>query len=566
MYVDSYLEIFTTMYGWAFANIISSIIIGTGLVVVPFFVIIFKKWMDAKEQGMQAGGILSLLEAAQTRLVAALFVATTCFFSYSSLGNIDLVHQPKGTLLEPNPQEVSREKGTDSAMDTAMQDAKKGGISQVGNNVDGLDRVPLWWYSVMAMSSGINNAVRDGLSSFENPAREIQALAQLSTLEDNGLQNKAIAFRSQCWKEARRRYNERSGIQSGKPGALSAEANKILEIDKSDVTWIGSELYLTEQGFYDNIFLEDTSAFGSLTTTAAAGQNTGGAGNAVLHNPSCKEIWEGNGSYKGLLNEMAEHSPKAQDLISGLRNLWQKAGNKWASLVGSVHGKDKEVQIKSHAVRGMLARSTTSMNMTTNADSSDIGMYGASKGFDNAVASAAGAFGLTVQSLKGDMWRQPLLTGLPMAQALLLMGIYTFLPLAVFLSGYDLRALFLGTVALFTVKMFASMWTIAQWIDAKLVTSMYPDSLGHWIKLVERPDVAVLDGYKAQILNTLLVGLLVGLPMLWVSMMGWLGIRLGAASVALMAAAETTAKKSADTSAAAAGYVGKSFIPKPGKK
>ena len=44
MHVDSYLEIFTTVYGWALANVISSLIVGTGLVVVPFFAIIFNKW------------------------------------------------------------------------------------------------------------------------------------------------------------------------------------------------------------------------------------------------------------------------------------------------------------------------------------------------------------------------------------------------------------------------------------------------------------------------------------------------------------------------------------------
>ena len=41
MQLDSYLEIFTTMYGWAFANIIGEIITGTGLVIIPFAIIIF---------------------------------------------------------------------------------------------------------------------------------------------------------------------------------------------------------------------------------------------------------------------------------------------------------------------------------------------------------------------------------------------------------------------------------------------------------------------------------------------------------------------------------------------
>ena len=147
MHVDSYLEVFTTMYGWAFANIISSIIIGTGLVVVPFFVIIFKKWLDAKEQGMQAGGIMSLLESAQTRLIIALFVATLCFFGSptTSLKDVDIIFQPIGTYTVPSAAQptASRNTGTGTAYDTPMADANN--LESTFKGLDGLDRVPLWW-------------------------------------------------------------------------------------------------------------------------------------------------------------------------------------------------------------------------------------------------------------------------------------------------------------------------------------------------------------------------------------------------------------------------------------
>ena len=67
MQLDSYLEIFTTMYGWAFANIIGEIITGTGLVIIPFAVIIFQGWREAKEQGLQSAGVLPLLERVPRR-------------------------------------------------------------------------------------------------------------------------------------------------------------------------------------------------------------------------------------------------------------------------------------------------------------------------------------------------------------------------------------------------------------------------------------------------------------------------------------------------------------------
>ena len=79
MQLDSYLEIFTTMYGWAFANIIGEIITGTGLVLLPFAVIIFNGWRAAKEDGMEGAGVKALLERVQTQLIIALFVMSVCF-------------------------------------------------------------------------------------------------------------------------------------------------------------------------------------------------------------------------------------------------------------------------------------------------------------------------------------------------------------------------------------------------------------------------------------------------------------------------------------------------------
>ena len=66
---------------------------------------------------------------------------------------------------------------------------------------------------------------------------------------------------------------------------------------------------------------------------------------------------------------------------------------------------------------------------------------------------------------------------------------------------------------------------------------------------------------KLAILNTLLAGMLIGFPLPWVSMLGWFGVRLSATTFALIAATETTAKKSADTSAAAAGFAAKKALP-----
>ena len=69
MQLDSYLEIFTTMYGWAFANIFGEVITGTGLVVIPFMLIVFNAWREAKEQGEDSVGVFSVLDRIGTQLL-----------------------------------------------------------------------------------------------------------------------------------------------------------------------------------------------------------------------------------------------------------------------------------------------------------------------------------------------------------------------------------------------------------------------------------------------------------------------------------------------------------------
>ena len=97
MQLDSYLEIFTTMYGWAFANIIGEIITGTGLVILPFAVLIFQGWREAKEQGLtdqrllvESGIIVKRVEALELYRVKDMSVAGTFLQTVFGRGQVIL--------------------------------------------------------------------------------------------------------------------------------------------------------------------------------------------------------------------------------------------------------------------------------------------------------------------------------------------------------------------------------------------------------------------------------------------------------------------------------------------
>ena len=256
MQLDSYLEIFTTMYGWAFANIIGEAFTGTGLVVLPFMIMAFNAWRQAKEQGAEQVGVFGLVDSIGTQLIVGLFVFMTCFATspLTSLHSINLRYRPPATVTDPNPVEVSRDSGTGSTYDSALVDSIDGSMSNVSGS---LAQVPAWWMSVMAISSGINNAIKSGLSSNMSELRAMEELARIATIEDPRLLNKIQRFYSECFVPAQSRFIQMPPADLSVAGqAIIASANT--DYGPDDTGWMGSQLFRTEPGFYRVTFKEKT--------------------------------------------------------------------------------------------------------------------------------------------------------------------------------------------------------------------------------------------------------------------------------------------------------------------
>ena len=68
MGLDSYLELFTTVYGWTIANLIYGILLDTGIVFIPLIVTIVAVWMEAHENGHDpCRGVESRLDLCHAR-------------------------------------------------------------------------------------------------------------------------------------------------------------------------------------------------------------------------------------------------------------------------------------------------------------------------------------------------------------------------------------------------------------------------------------------------------------------------------------------------------------------
>ncbi|MCR6480999.1 conjugal transfer protein TraG N-terminal domain-containing protein [Variovorax sp. ZS18.2.2] len=514
MQLDSYLEIFTTMYGWAFANILGEIITGTGIIVLPFALIVFNGFKDAKENGVGAsGGVMGVIESVQTKLIIAMFVLSVCFATTpaTSLMSINLSYTPPASSSDGSPQTGSRDGGTNSGFDRAMADATNGSMSPTGS----LYYVPAWWFTAMAISSGINNAARDGLRSAGRDIRMVEDMARTATIEDPRLLADIQRFYSECFIPARSRYLQLGPDElSGSGRAIVADTNK--DYGPTDVDWMGSQLFRKEPGFYDTMrsynpvagFAIDASRDKDFERTAPAGSPEASFTLPQWGRPTCNQWWE---SSNGLRSRMVDHSATWRKLTSAAADAfsWTSDDQRLDTFAKLAQTKANPHMVDTDRIMGNDYDTLTKIGRT--------------------FTGAASTVGLSIKAVMASVEMMPLMQGLPMMQALILMGLYMFLPLITFLSGFDLKIMFYGAIGIFTVKFWAVMWMIANWVDAHLIAALYPGMQGNMFiqEITQMTNGAIPPGYKRMLLNTLLMAMFVFLPLLWSGMMAWIGIRVG---------------------------------------
>ncbi|MCB1728354.1 MAG: conjugal transfer protein TraG N-terminal domain-containing protein, partial [Gammaproteobacteria bacterium] len=167
-------------------------------------------------------------------------------------------------------------------------------------------------------------------------------------------------------------------------------------------------------------------------------------------------------------------------------------------------------------------------------------LYGAAQD----VAGAAGA-GATHFSL-GTMLTaiKPML---PTIQAITLMAVYALLPIIVVISGYSLSMLAVGAVGIFTINFWTVLWKFAQWVDENLTVAMHPGNLDSLMNWAAAPGGFAGATSKALMLDTMLGMLMIGMPVLWTMMMGWIGIKVGAGMRDVLSDGSAAAKRSGET-------------------
>ena len=149
MNVDSYLELFTTLFGWAFYGVLWDVLVATGIVYLPFLGILIDNWREPAEGG-QFGTVTGLsLRRMEIELFIALLVVVLAGqpAALTPLNAGTLNYTPPPTLDNPTP--------TTATVAASLSTFGATGFTGSPATVN----IPVWWYAVIAMTSGFNHAV-----------------------------------------------------------------------------------------------------------------------------------------------------------------------------------------------------------------------------------------------------------------------------------------------------------------------------------------------------------------------------------------------------------------------
>jgi len=486
MTVDSYLELFTTLFGWTFYNILWDVLVGTGIVYLPFLGILIDNWREPAEGGEFGTATGLSVRRMEIELFIALLVVVLAGqpAALTPLNAGTLSYTPPPTLNDPAPATATPA----APQSTYGSNGFTGSAATVN--------VPIWWYAVLSMTSGFNHAVVEGLPSVAD-MRTFEQQARLATIAAPTLRQEVSEFFSQCFIPARSKY------QAERPSS-AAIAALLDTYGPDDPDWLGSHVYRATPGYYDTLrpamqvsgwpYKPSRDTEYDPTDPPAAGK------------PYCNEWWE-DGS-QGLQQKLIDAADATSAGFSGL--------------VVAIAPTLASAQHNDAVARTVLANAPPAWS-NNDLVAYNSGTTGLVNMTENLVKGGLATGGIVTASALFAVTMTVMLQALPMVQAILLLGIYALLPLVVLLSRYSISMMVVGAMAIFSVKFWSVLWYLAMWVDQNLIRSMYPD-VNVFLQIFANPGE---HDAKRLLLNMITVSLYLGLPLLWSGMMAWAGMHVG---------------------------------------
>ncbi len=554
IHVGSYLEMYTTMYGWTLYSMFFQLLSVTGIIYYPFLKALYNVWKNVKDSRDSADAAVVAQKQITYTVIAMLAVFSICVLPVVQLQATDISYNK--TCVSGGAVQTIED--TDASQPTQYGTALQPTQGQPG--------IPIFWWFLMAFSSGINQAASASLPCLGD-IRGLDNVLRGLTIHDPELRGEYNRFANECFLPAKSRFF--SALKGDLGPAFQQHTKNSFDAylaaggDEHDPLYIGSEFYLITPGYYD--WGSNTSAT-SMTPANCTGQipsgycsfraktdvpgwpyveardnyNQADINAGTPGRPYCDEWWSEYSNQNLTLKNKLLTSVEASDIsvfqwndaISTRENIDNIIGN-----IAAVTYSDDEIDelIIKRYVRDnwpdMDESGTDTISTGLNNVAGAAGVTVAAGAFP-AVALAVGVtakeFASSLANIYISLWT--LKQAAPKALAIILMMVYALMIFYLVMSEFEVDSVITMMFIILALRFFTPLWVIADYLDESLFTSMYfHQSDGAWNaqRFLDEIASAATMGPDRLILDIVLMAFYILVPGLLLTIMGVAGVRTG---------------------------------------
>lgn len=485
MIVDSYLELYTTLFGWLWYGAFWTMLTETGLFLLPFVGIVFDHYVEYRK-GYEDGDAEELtLRGLEVDLILAAFVIMIAGSPFVPLDANELVYTPPAlTPVTPTPSDA-----------TPANSHTTFGVAGFENYPTEV-KVPILYYAINKLSVGFGHGVMEVIPPRKG-IRQYTEQLRLASIDDPALRQEANDFYRDCFAPARSKYMREMPD--------NPSINAILTVHgEDDPHWMGSHVYQQVSGYYDSFRADEIRPPFLYSATRDTEWEMGDPDRPTHGKPTCDEWWS---SPSIGLRERIIDTIGTLDALSA----WVEVG--WDTTLR------QDALVKTLFENGPPQWTPRGYDYAyTNVVTDDDALIN-ERNVKKLLGIAAAGF----ESMKNSLNMSVYLNASPSMQALLLMFIYAFAPFVLMLSRYSITSALTISLAMFAIKFLTVIWFMVWWVDQNLLQSIYPNT-GDITRLSTISDeFSALD--KRIILNYLTTFLYYGAPLLYIIVLGWGGFK-----------------------------------------
>ena len=470
LYTSGYFGYYLTLVGWIINDGIWNVLVASGVVALPFLAIVLQEWLRARAEGADEGnkGVLSSLRIENrvwVAVVVILFAGMPMIPINLSTIQFDRSRSEQCQVTMPLPSQT----GWQPAFTTL-------------NNQTAL--VPIWWFFVHAISQAVTAATVASIPCGTD-LRQIQMDIATTRIADPLLAQEVADFTRDCYGPSRAK--------------LFMSRPTLTDAQMYDVSWIGSQYFLTTPGYYDVYHSSTPRTAWPYDPTRDAGlaQVPSGAGY-----PTCQQWWS--------------------DSAIGLRaRLLQQVSPSLLTQLGHWAGFLTQDQVNDSVIRAIVSPQQQIMNQGQVYTD-----YGGQIGktYPDVATRLASDIGISMGTLAFVPAMDVVRQALPMVLSLLKMAVTICLPLILVIGTYELKTVVTVSCVEFAL-FFTDFWfQLARWLDSTILDALYGWNSPH----ANFDPLMGLNNTFGDILLDFVTGMMfLVLPALWVTALAWTGIRAG---------------------------------------